>query len=393
MPRTTKYTSRGVKESWSRDKGATFYLTNNYQHTATSSDVWKPSPVKVQRDAKGWRRPTSWAVSDDSYTSFAGNAEYWGSSPDELRRVMGSLVNVPSDYFRVSRGFGYVNKQRAETRALLKLKDQNVNYAVAAAEFQRSAGLVANTLIELVKAYSFAKKGRWRDVQRVLPVTVGHKFRAHSSAIADRWLELQYGWMPLLNDIYGAHVDVVRQAALVELRVSVKSTIRDEIPEYGVSSDTSGHVVSWSGKTRRMCKVVMHYETLSKTKALLARGGVSNPALIAWELVGFSFVVDWVAPIGEWLASMDADFGLKFLSGTCSQVAETKLKFKVSGGSKAFNANKVKMIYGTASSRMFRFDRSIYATTPWPLPYVKSPFSVQHGLNALALLRALVRYR
>lgn len=142
-----------------------------------------------------------------------------------------------------------------------------------------------------------------------------------------------------------------------------------------------------------MCKVVLHYDVLSKTKALLSRGGVSNPALIAWELVGFSFVVDWAAPIGEWLATMDSDFGLKFKSGTCSQVYETKLKLSVAGGSAVFNANRAKSVYGVASSRMFRFNRSVYTTTPWPLPYVKNPFSVQHGLNALALLRAQVKYK
>lgn len=393
MPRTTKYTSRNVKESWSRDRGVTFYRTSNYQATATSSDVTKPIAIKRKPSATGWREPTAWSVSDDSYNAWVGSAEYWVETPQELRRVIGGLVNAPSDYFRVARGYSYLAKQRAETRALLKLKDQNVNYAVAAAEFQRSASLVANSLTELVRAYSFAKRGKWRDVQRVLPVTVGHKFRAHSSAIADRWLELQYGWMPLLSDVYGAHQDVVRQAALVDPTISVKSTIKDDIHEYGASSDTVGHTVRWSGKTKRMCKVVLHYDVLSKTKALLSRGGVSNPALIAWELVGFSFVVDWAAPIGEWLATMDSDFGLKFKSGTCSQVRETRLKLTVVGGSAVFNANRAKSVYGTASSRMFRFDRSVYTTTPWPLPYVKNPFSVQHGLNALALLRAQVKYK
>lgn len=391
MPRVYRESTSVCYEKWTRDGGNTFYRTTSNASTGSSIDLTRASLVRVVRDADGWRKPTPYNVYDYRVTTWRGQYEYWDSGPSSFSRQTGKCDRIPADYFPVSRTHAYDLRQRALTRALLKLKDQNVNYSVAVAEMQRSVGLIANSLTTLVQAYSLAKKGRWDKVKRKLPVTTGHVFKARSTAIADRWLELQYGWLPLLSDIYGANEDVIRQATLCAPRVSVKSSQRRTHGEYGTRSDTVGHNIVWQGKTRHMCKVVLHYKTLSRFKANLSRFGVSNPALVAWELVPFSFVVDWAAPIGEWLGTIDADFGLSFVGGTVSEVTVTQLQHQSSSNLGSYASGKAKLGSATAESRAFRFDRTVLTQTPWPVPYVKNPLTTVHALSALALLRSNIK--
>ena len=46
--------------------------------------------------------------------------------------------------------------------------------------------------------------------------------------------------------------------------------------------------------------------------------GLLNPVSLAWELVPWSFVVDWVLPIGSVLSALSAPAGLIFIDGSLS---------------------------------------------------------------------------
>lgn len=393
MARTYRHTKAVCNARYTRDGGNSWYAETNNASTATVIDVNKPAVTRTSRDAAGWRPPTPYYLFEDSYVSWRGSVDHWGENPKTFIRQKGKCDMINTDLFPVVADYDYSLRQRAETKALLKLKDQNVNYAVALAEMQRSMGLIASSLTTLIKAYSFAKKGKWVKAKAVFPNTVGHVFKARTSAIADRWLELQYGWMPLLSDIYQANNDVIRQATLCDPRLSVKSTMQRKVRSYTTTVDSAGYTISTATVKRQLCKVRLDYSLMSWFKALGSRFGVSNPALVAWELVPFSFVVDWVAPIGEWIATADADFGLVFLAGTRSERSEVTAKLIAFADRPSWVANKAKAGSATASSRTFRFNRTVYTTTPWPLPYFKNPLSTTHVLNALALLRSTLKHR
>jgi len=51
---------------------------------------------------------------------------------------------------------------------------------------------------------------------------------------------------------------------------------------------------------------------------MLNRLGLLNPVSLAWELVSWSFVVDWVVPIGPMFQALTAPAGLSFVDGTVS---------------------------------------------------------------------------
>jgi hypothetical protein len=50
--------------------------------------------------------------------------------------------------------------------------------------------------------------------------------------------------------------------------------------------------------------------------------GLLNPALLYWELMPYSFVVDWFIPVGDVLASLTAGLGLEGCVGGLVYVSE-----------------------------------------------------------------------
>lgn len=113
--------------------------------------------------------------------------------------------------------------------------------------------------------------------------------------VAERWLELQYGIIPLLKDVYGAaeflahHLNVpLRQ------RVVVRRTI------YGTMHTASPLNVMY---TRRQCLRRLQIIAYITEKDVAQLAGLTNPASVAHELMPLSFVLDWFIPIGSWLAA------------------------------------------------------------------------------------------
>jgi len=132
-----------------------------------------------------------------------------------------------------------------------------------------------------------------------------------ANIIGNRYLEWAFGWRPLVNTIWGL--------------VDQQDLFRDTSPTYSVKgrSVRQGQVDSKSGLWAADDKLVvretdwkiMHeygvqYRVSSPELLALQRVMSLNPALIAWELLPFSFVVDWVYDVGGYLEAAEAALGL-----------------------------------------------------------------------------------
>jgi hypothetical protein len=98
-------------------------------------------------------------------------------------------------------------------------------------------------------------------------------------------------------------------------------------------------------------------------------------------------VVDWFLPVGNWLSTLDADFGWDFHSGTLT-------KFSRGGSSSIFTRSgfipgdvKVDFSGDYYSAKGFSMTRTVYSSASWGgIPRFKNPLSSQHIANALSLL-------
>lgn len=178
----------------------------------------------------------------------------------------------------------------------------------------------------------------------------------------DLWLEYTYGWKPLVMDVHDS-VALLNQKILVPgAKTSVRSTARFE--ESWVDRDYYFGQQTQHGSVKYSFAIV--YDVESELKVVAARTGLTNPALIAWELMPWSFVIDWFVPVGDYLQSLTAFDGFTFTSGTESVVTNQSVLRNYTRVLKSGNAytGSIQTFSGYRYKRMHTFARTPLATFP-----------------------------
>lgn len=201
--------------------------------------------------------------------------------------------------------------QALDARIRSKIKESNVNLAQSLAEYKQTASLFSDVVGTVYSAYRGLRRGTTaRDLSRMLK----RPYDAQTKDLANRWLQYQYGVKPLLSDIHGS-CEALRKALVTGTNktVSARSTehYRGVQQKIEPISGAPYMVVTQKIVSKR---VKARYTISSASLQALTSVGITNPALLAWELIPYSFVVDWLFPVGTWLASLDA------LNGTSNLV-------------------------------------------------------------------------
>lgn len=293
-------------------------------NSATASEI--TSGVS-RRKPTGWIPPTSYFMEAKRQTASRGKATFTVESMFSGQTLGGYTTDgiLGGSTYPIFMGdgdaFGAVLRDsnvlptaamldQALIKARLKMKTGDVNLGVAFAERKRTANLVTDTALQLVCSMRKLRRGNFRGAASCLGVRNPGKPRG--SSIPQRWLELQYGWRPLLSDVYGS-VDALSRQPSDNWIITGKGVIKEKIQinhttkyenEGSPAGDLRVSANGWRGVHVRIDAVPQNDLLMS-----LASLGITNPALIGWELVPFSFVVDWFLPIGSYLESLDAMLG------------------------------------------------------------------------------------
>jgi hypothetical protein len=333
--------------------------------------------------------------------------------------------------------------EKALSRIQSKISQTALNAAQAFAERKQTASLIAQSVRRMVSLALLIKKGKFDELYKKygLPKPVRTRSGAYvipryrkktewtTTAFDDRgfpldrpkrhktetwteintrkkfsfgdmWLEFQYGWKPLLQDIYGGC------EALARMHTGRYHGIRFEASARAVLDYTqSAYSFTVNGTTfggQATCKIaetvryVIEADEDNAVLQTLASTGVTNPALLAWELLPYSFVLDWFIPVGNYLQQLEYARGMSFMRGTKSInrscVALVKQQttgvlpdpdFKA-GGSFGGDVNIVK----TTKARLLLTE----------FPYAKFPtiqpkLGVERILSGIALLSQLISDR
>lgn len=271
-----------------------------------------------------------------------------------------------------------------DLKILSKMKDSKLNLGNFIAERQQVLDLVSSTARRLAKAYAFLRYARNPfAAAKVLGVKWKHR-RKHTAkkSAANLWLELQYGWKPLLHDVQSA----AEQLAEWDLRISKKWYKASHTVQKTFSSEVTIRGVERTSRntTMRVSKTVF-YSVNSETARRLVGIGLTNPASIAWEATPYSFVVDWFLPVGKYLDNLDATLGCSFLGGYTTEKYDQDITLQGVGSEVIGNVQYTYSHSGTA--RWKQFDRKVVTVfPPVPSPVWKNPVSQLHVTNALALL-------
>lgn len=258
------------------------------------------------------------------------------------------------------------------------IKSQVMNVLQSAAEVPQTTAMVRKLIMDVRTGFRALRPGfAFANIASALL----HPRNKHDKAMANRWLEMQYGWKPALQDIYGA-------ASALSTKVNegfpqyVQASSRVDFDEAReVSATFDGGTYSYVKTHRQTVSLRSKARFVVKSSNLktLSQLGITNPALLAWELIPCSFVVDQILPIGNWLSSLDALVGVEGLVVSRSYLNENDY---ISSG--AFGAT----LYRTESK--VRLGTSGDLAIGWPSP--KPTNSMLSLANDLALLTQLRRH-
>jgi hypothetical protein len=296
---------------------------------------------------------------------------------------------------------------RLTAKTLSKVKNSDVNLAVMWGERRQTVSLIASTVSRMAGIATMVRRGNWSGAMHAmgLPTETRKARRSKAKfdamfkispqqAFANFWLEWNYGWKPFIQDIYGSMAAFAKPMPdpLVQVKSFVNETRQDRIARDDFwarsvmvrkLSHRIGHIIYW-----RLADGAA--AAMTRTAAQL---GLTNPLYVIYELTPFSFVLDWIFPVGNYLESLDATYGTTFHSG-CSITRVTRTSsLTVSGGGRKPTSTVWWEGGSEASSGDDSFARSVLGAFPTPmLPAIKDPLSVSHALSALSLLQQIFRF-
>jgi len=210
--------------------------------------------------------------------------------------------------------------------------------------------------------------------------------------VSDSWLELQFGWKPLLSDIKSG-AEAIGALDFPPRTMSASSSNR----RAGATAETSGYSdqkvyqtgdVIWDTRINYQCGIKL---TLGAPHSDIGTLGLDNPYTMLWNITPWSFLVDYVIPIGDYINAKEAINKLDVVS----YVKWEKTHQHMHG---SWDPAASPIITGTQSDyQWLTFTRQLLppnSAKDVPLPgvkEVKSIFSTSHVLNSIALLTQAFR--
>ena len=413
-------TTPAINEQWYGDYPFDQYVNGVYTTSGSSRYMRvyrvRPASVKVPI-VNGYRKVASWNHDRFVYRGSVSGLATWKSGANIITRV-GAVWNTQGSLTPPPASSNLHNM--VMTKALNKVKRQNVHVGTFLAEGQQTINLVGSTARQIAKTVDAFRHGNptavWDAIVRNQGMRTNsrrlrgrtkringnvvswdprtrtwepYSHRDPAATVPESWLEVQYGWKPLLSDVDGAMKELawrqegLRNIPMVHGRAKGKETSRSSL----VSSLEGIASASTECLNKVELKYFFTYGQDLPIMASLSSLGLVDPLEIAWESVPYSFVVDWLAPVGPWLSALSAPSGFRFLTGGYTEFIRTTLGGTVLPKGFMSLTPPGLVLVGDA----FTMRRSTFSQTPVPGLYVKSPISLVHMLNGLSLLATAFR--
>lgn len=244
---------------------------------------------------------------------------------DKLHRyrwsLPGNYVSIGVKTFRMNFGdLGGVNTAATEwnsndTIALRgKLREKIVgsdfNLAITLGQAPEALRMIAKSTSGIAQSVLSLKRGDLVSAMRHLGLKPSasdrHWSRKHQEHWSQKWLEMNYGWVPLLKDCEGAAQALAQQLnnpAVQVYRARMKKRLHPASGTPGILVRTGG---DWGYRGETRAQLIAKLTQVN----VPALNGLLDPASLAWELLPYSFVVDWFLPIGSYLEACSLDYAL-----------------------------------------------------------------------------------
>lgn len=266
--------------------------------------------------------------------------------------------------------------QAATAKWYAKAQNFQTNLGELYATRRDTINMVANTVNRIVNAAIHVKHKNWRGVCDTLAIPYRKPTRRTRNDFPSAWLQYTYGWHPLVSDVY----------TIINKPFNDPSGVIDTT-HHGDNTYVNNNTLSlvkngsFSVKSRYRIKVRGKVTVSGAALAAASSYGITNPPLLVWELLPYSFVVDWFIGVGDYLQLMTG------LSGCV--VSEKSITYTIDSDTLATGSTKIGGKYidvnFAAGATWHRKVRTLsFAERPFPV--LKNPLSLSHFASAMSLL-------
>lgn len=210
--------------------------------------------------------------------------------------------------------------------------------------------------------------------------------------IGSKWLEYQYGWKPLVSDIYDTTKLLLEGQVSKPMRLKSRRRYHDQnVNKLSFSYPETGQSVIISDLEQR---VEYSVDLVPKPSLLTEVSAFSslNPLSIAWETLPYSFVVDWFLNVGGYVRSLESSiiFRDHFVRGYRTLSTRKRCDFKLQYYYELGNLSILRQAEGVQEIRSKM--RSPLTGLPTPaFPGFRPKLGSGRLLNAAALLSQFLR--
>jgi hypothetical protein len=282
---------------------------NRYEDTLKvwADHVRRPRPEGLEKILNPTALPLQYTLYQRQGLYKFATVESIGSCRKVIDNKYGNVSVRTTDQAKITLPYDGVPRHQATEWPLamrLKIKDRKVNLGTSLVEYRQTSKMFdgfARGLHTAWKSYKQARRlGLTKGREQVIERKRGSGRRGITPCdIPASYLTATYGIEPLLGDLMDSIQALEKR---LELPVYQRFAVRRS------SSKVDHAGISWQTSEKAVCylELVGHFDPFT----------LGNVQELAWEVIPFSFVVDWSIGVGDWLSALDALDGWIFKSGT-----------------------------------------------------------------------------
>lgn len=288
----------------------------------------------------------------DRFREAMGDAASWGVNLAERRQAMSMMTQ------RLTSMVGFVRK--------LKRFDWY--------------GALRELILNNDSEPKVQRRKRYLQAQlRVNSLIKDGRLKKQAKYFADNYLEFHFGWSPAVSDIYST-IDILQQEiAPNHIRVSAKSDKTERL--------SAGNTLYKGRDKVKIGATVM----ISNPNLWLANQlGVVNPAVVAFELIPFSFILDWFVNVSEFLGSFTEHAGMSITDAYWTHSHTESREWEAIGSIDIWTGNPAYVVSGSnASFSVYRY----LGLPPGPDIQIRKPWALspRRGAAAASLLVQMLK--
>jgi hypothetical protein len=316
----------------------------------------------------------------------------WGYDIDERQYWKGSTYTNFNGVLTETRGF----HGTGDVAMVIPAWERTLVYNMALERLNNKVRGALDVSIALAEARTTMRMVR--SLSKVIDFARAVKRKFGSTKdIANGWLQWQYGWKPLVSDVFNIldeATNTVDNATYAMYASATKPIWVNEKVNLNVPG-ISGVRTLRKGSGKASCRIHVAIDTAKLID--VAKWSSLNPLSIAWELTPFSFVFDWFYDVGSYMRAMET----ALLSGNAFKTGY-KSELFVFDCTESTDPGHVQVISSppplTAWARVNRktrwrqFSRTKLGSYPMPYPpKFSADLSSERLLTTAALLRQILR--